>query len=34
MNSAKSVFLEGLRRAKEVIARICQAQKALINPEK
>ncbi len=28
------VFLEGLRRAKEVIARICQAQKELINPEK
>ncbi len=28
------VFMEGLRRAKEVIARICQAQKELINPEK
>ena len=28
------VFLEGLRRAKEVIARICQAQKELINPDK
>ena len=28
------VFLEGLRRAKEVISRICQAQKALINPDK
>lgn len=28
------VFLEGLRRGKEVIARICQAQKELINPEK
>jgi polyribonucleotide nucleotidyltransferase len=28
------VFMEGLRRAKEVIARICQAQKELINPDK
>jgi polyribonucleotide nucleotidyltransferase len=28
------VFLEGLRRAKEVIAVICQAQKVLINPDK
>ena len=28
------VFLEGLRRAKEVIARICQAQKQLLNPDK
>ncbi len=28
------VFLEGLRRAKEVIARICQAQKELVNPDK
>jgi polyribonucleotide nucleotidyltransferase len=28
------VFLEGLRRAKEVIAAICQAQKVLINPDK
>ncbi len=28
------VFLEGLRRGKEVIGRICQAQKELINPEK
>jgi polyribonucleotide nucleotidyltransferase len=28
------VFMEGQRRAKEVIARICQAQKELINPDK
>jgi len=28
------VFLEGLRRAKEVIAAVCRAQKELINPEK
>ena len=28
------VFMEGLRRAKEVIAKICQAQKELLNPEK
>ena len=28
------VFLEGLRRAKEVIARICRAQKELVNPDK
>ena len=28
------VFLEGLRRAKEVIARVCQAQKELVNPGK
>ncbi len=28
------VFLEGLRRAKEVIARICRAQKELVNPVK
>ncbi len=28
------VFLEGLRRAKEVISGICQAQKELINPDK
>jgi polyribonucleotide nucleotidyltransferase len=28
------VFMEGLRRGKEVIARICQAQKELINPDK
>ncbi|MCU0235892.1 MAG: polyribonucleotide nucleotidyltransferase [Acidobacteria bacterium] len=28
------VFLEGLRRAKEVISAICQAQKELINPDK
>jgi len=28
------VFLEGLRRAKEVIARVCQAQQELINPDK
>jgi polyribonucleotide nucleotidyltransferase len=30
----EDVFMEGLRRAKEVIARICQAQKELINPAK
>jgi polyribonucleotide nucleotidyltransferase len=28
------VFMEGLRRAKEVIAKICQAQNELLNPEK
>ncbi|MFH2107690.1 MAG: polyribonucleotide nucleotidyltransferase [Chrysiogenia bacterium] len=28
------VFMEGLRRAKEVIANICQAQKELLNPDK
>ncbi len=28
------VFMEGLRRAKEVIAKICQAQKELLNPDK
>jgi len=28
------VFLEGLRRAKEVIAAICRAQKELVNPDK
>jgi len=28
------VFMEGLRRAKEVIAKICQAQKELLHPDK
>ncbi|TFG79700.1 MAG: polyribonucleotide nucleotidyltransferase [Chrysiogenales bacterium] len=28
------IFMEGLRRAKEVIAKICQAQKELLNPDK
>ena len=31
---SEEVFMEGLRRAKEVIATICQAQKELINPDK
>ena len=30
----EDVFMEGLRLAKEVIAKICQAQKELINPDK
>ncbi|MCX6557942.1 MAG: polyribonucleotide nucleotidyltransferase [Candidatus Aminicenantes bacterium] len=30
----EGVFIEGLRRGKEVIATICQAQKELINPAK
>ncbi len=28
------VFMEGLRRAKEVIAKVCRAQKELLNPDK
>lgn len=31
---SEEVFLEGLKLAKEVITRICQAQKSIINPEK
>ena len=31
---SEEVFLEGLKLAKEIITRICQAQKSIINPEK